>query len=349
MRRKYWIWLHVLVWSLLIISDTVSDFTRNTYYSYQGLSHDAILLGKYFLIATGFCSVAALCFYGSYLWVAPGLFVNKRYLKALGITVSLYIMLAGWRYVLEFHFFNPVLGFDNYTHPVSAVYYFSNIFWYYYPKYFIYGLMYFFAENWALNTTRQEALKKEKLITELAFLRSQINPHFLFNTINDIYALTYQHSEQAPEALLKLSELLRYMLRDSADNFTPLQSEIDYLNNLIELQRIGAKGNVYINFEIEGDPARQMVAPLLFVAFIENAFKHGILNEANEPINIHLKTTANSINLIVRNKISQSYKDTGGGIGLQNVKRRLELLYPGKYILEISDNQYYNVHLSLNL
>jgi LytS/YehU family sensor histidine kinase len=209
--------------------------------------------------------------------------------------------------------------------------------------------MYFFGESWVRSRNREQTLQKESLITELAFLRSQINPHFLFNTINDIYALTYQKSEQAPEALLKLSELLRYMLRESTDDLMPLQSEIDYLNNLIELQRISAKGNAYIDFEVEGYVGLQKVASLLFVAFVENAFKHGVLNDAASPVSIRLFVTYDCIDFTVKNRINNGQKDRTGGIGLINVKRRLELLYSSKHLLEVTADDEYIVHLQLQL
>jgi len=347
MKRKYLVWLHVLVWALLVVNNVVGEFTHVN--SYPLVNKGGSLLVKYIFIALGFHSVSALCFYGSYGLVSP-LFVRKCYWQAAVAAVLLLAALIGWRYVVEFLFFIPVLGFNNYSPgSVSVSYYINNVFWYYYPTYFIYGLMYFLAEIWIRDHNRQEALQKEKLITELAFLRSQINPHFLFNTINDIYALTYQRSEQAPEALLKLSEMLRYMLREGAGDLVPLQSEIDYLHNLIELQRIGAKGNAYINFEIKGQIGNQQLPSLLFIAFIENAFKHGILTNLADPVNILLNVSGDSIELTVSNKISHSQKDTTGGIGLQNVKRRLELLYPQKHALNIESNHHYVVHLKLNL
>lgn len=350
MKQKHIVLLHLLAWILLISNDVFPHFFDNGYAEFKALPKDATLFLKYTLIGIGFYSIAALCFYGSYLLVAPLLFLRKKYVKALFMAVLLLAALVGWRYVVEFWFLKPVLGFDNYKgRPVSAQYYIGNVFWYYYPKAFVYGLMYFFGESWLRTRNREQALQQEKLITELAFLRSQINPHFLFNTINDIYALTYQKSEKAPEALLKLSELLRYMLREGTDDFMPLQSEIDYLNNLIELQRIGAKGNAHINFEVEGYVGLQKVASLLFVAFVENAFKHGVLNDEATPVKIMLLVTNNAIDFTVSNKTNNNQKDKTGGIGLSNVKRRLELLYPGKHKLEVTTGDYYIAHLQLQL
>lgn len=350
MKRKYIVLLHVAAWLLLIINDILPNFGLNAYPTPQAQPKTLNVFLQELAITIGYHTVGALCFYGSCLVVAPYMFLKKRYVKALLLAIALWAALVGWRYILEFGIYKPVLGFDNYFgKQVPVSYYVMNIFWYYFPKFFVYGLAYFFAESWVRNRNRQESLQREKLATELAFLRSQINPHFLFNTINDIYALTYQKSDEAPEALLKLSELLRYMLREGAGDFVALQSEIDYLNNLVELQRIGAKGNAYIHFEIEGYVGTQQVASLLFVAFVENAFKHGVLNDPANPVAIRMHAFNDRIDFTVRNKNNHSRKDKTPGIGLANVKRRLELLYPGRHNLQITEGTEYIIHLTLQL
>lgn len=233
-------------------------------------------------------------------------------------------------------------------HPWPFQRYLSNIIIYYFPSYFVYGLMYFFAENWYKNNRRNQELQQEKLNTELAFLRSQINPHFLFNTINDIYSLTYQKSEQAPEALLKLSVMLRYMLREGNEDFMPLNREVEYLENIIALQRISAKGMAYINFTQEGYIGDQPIASLLFIAFVENAFKHGVWNDPQQPVEVYLHADNAGIIFSVSNKKNPGHKDSKGGIGLNNVQRRLQLMYPNKHQLTINNNaDFYTVNLIL--
>lgn len=234
MKRKYIIWLHVAVWALLILNHTVPIFQHNTFHSFKDLPHSLGLFIKYLLCEVGFSSITALCFYSNYLLVAPQLFVKRNYFKAALYIVLILIALICWRYMVEFWFFKPILGFDNYRgRAVTAEYYISNIFFYYFPAYFIYGIIYFFAENWYHTRQREQELEKEQAAAELVFLRSQINPHFLFNSINDIYALTSQRSDEAPVALLKLSEILRYMLREGNADLMPLQSEIRYLEKVI--------------------------------------------------------------------------------------------------------------------
>lgn len=351
MKRKYIILLHIVFWGLLILNASYNKFASNVFFSYRSGPHNAALYFKYLLIETGYTLIPVSCFYCSYLFIAPQFFVFKSYAKAVAYTILTVVFIIGLRYALEYGFFLPVLGFDNYRGHKWPLYEFArNVIFYYFPGYFIYGFIFFFVENWYKNNRRHQELQKEKLTTELAFLRSQVNPHFLFNAINDIYALTYQRSEQAPEALLKLSAMLRYMLRDGNEDFMPLNREAEYLENVIALQRISAKGVAYVNFIQEGYIGDQPIASLIFIAFVENAFKHGVLNDPENPVEIYLHADNAGIVFSVSNKKNNSLKDGTGGIGLNNVRRRLELTYAGKHELVIKDNEgFYTVNLVLKL
>ncbi|MFA6248251.1 MAG: histidine kinase [Mucilaginibacter sp.] len=351
MKKKYIILLHIMFWVLLIINTSYNKYTINLFSSYLSVPHDANLYIKYLLIETGYTSILACCFYCSYLFIAPQFFVFKNYVKAALYTACTIVFIIVLRYVLEYGLFLPVLGFDNYKgHKWPLTDFARNVIFYYFPGYFIYGLIFFFVENWYKNSRRHQELQKEKLTTELAFLRSQVNPHFLFNAINDIYALTYQKSEQAPEALLKLSVMLRYMLRDGNEDFMPLNREAEYLENVIALQRISAKGVAYVNFIQEGYIGDQQIASLIFIAFVENAFKHGVLNDQDNPVEIYLHADNAGIIFNVSNKKNNSLKDNTGGIGLTNVRRRLQLTYAGKHELTIKDQGgFYTVKLVLKL
>jgi two-component system LytT family sensor kinase len=347
MKRKLTIYLHIVAWSLMLFSDILFAYLREQASPGHASSH--LSLWKIVIIQIGYLVIPVFCFYCAYYFVAPQLLVTRKYFKAVLLFLLTITGAVALRYSLEYFFFLPVLGFDNYRgHPWPASDFIENVFWYYFPKYFIYGLMYFFAENWYKTRQLQQELQKEKSTAELAFLRSQLNPHFLFNTLNDIYSLTYQKSEQAPEAVLKLSELLRYMLREGTEDFMPLIQEIQYLETLIKLQLISAKGNAYIRMNADGVLGEHTVASLLFVSFVENAFKHGILNDPLNPVSIRLTAGVRNISFSISNKKNQDQKDKTGGIGLNNVRRRLELMYPDKHQLEIVDSkEHYNVNLLL--
>jgi two-component system LytT family sensor kinase len=350
MKRKYIILLHIACWGLLLVTN-LWQATSTSLFS-PSRSHEAGFYSffKYMVIEITYLLIPLSCFYGSYLVVAPQ-FVKKNYFKTILYAFLLLMFVIALRYLMEYKFFLPVFGFDNYNgHPYTISRFVANVFFYYFPAYFVYGLMYFFVEGWYKTRQNQQELQKEKAAAELTFLRSQINPHFLFNSINDIYSLTYQKSEDAPGALLKLSEILRYMLREGNEDFVPLEQEVKYIENVIELQRISAKGNAFINFDIEGYIGIQKMAALLFIAFVENAFKHGVWNDATHPIQINLDASNDKIQFGIRNKKNNDLKDKTGGIGLNNVRRRLELIYPGKHQLDINaEAEFYTVNLKLQL
>jgi two-component system LytT family sensor kinase len=207
-----------------------------------------------------------------------------------------------------------------------------------------------FSIDWFLNERVQRDLETQRLTAELAFLKSQINPHFLFNSLNSIYSLAYQKSDTTPEAILKLSEIMRYMLYESNDNKVDLEKELLYLQNYIDLQKIRFGNKAFVDFKITGEVGNQKIVPLLLIAFIENAFKHGVASDASSPIKLFINLDGSKLHFYMENKKHMNNRDMEGGVGLNNVKRRLDLLYPGKYTLTIQDEtEIYTCELSLVL
>jgi LytS/YehU family sensor histidine kinase len=195
-------------------------------------------------------------------------------------------------------------------------------------------------------------LEKEKLEAELNFLKSQIHPHFLFNTLNNLYALTLIKSEKAPDVVIKLSELLDYMLYNSNEKVVNLQKEINQLQGYIELEKIRYGDRLDIIFDIQGDLSGKYIAPMILIPFLENSFKHGTSQSINSPfIKITLNVNDKEMNFNIRNSYSPEKSDNINltvGIGLKNVQRRLELLYSGKHRLDITYNQsFFEVDLTL--
>jgi len=197
------------------------------------------------------------------------------------------------------------------------------------------------------------SIEKEKLDTEIKFLKSQINPHFLFNVLNNIYTLTVVKSDNAPANLMRLSEMLRYMLYDTNNGKVPLQKEIDYLENYISLASLKDSRGLNIKVDLDKSKAGLKIAPLLLIPFVENAFKHSNIEDSkNGFINISLRTKNKILEFNIKNSIPNVAfkKDKIGGIGLPNTKQRLELLYPNKHILHISNSgKVYSVYLKLDL
>jgi len=216
--------------------------------------------------------------------------------------------------------------------------------------------VYCVMDDWIRVQREKKKLQSETMQTELKFLRSQINPHFLFNTLNSLYAHTLRKSDEAPNIVLRMSEMMRYMLYESNEKTVFLTQEINYLENYLELERLRLSDNMKITFEINGDAGKLKIAPLIFIPFVENAFKHGPNSSLQDGfIDIKIEIDATNLHLkVTNNKGHRTKKDIegkrSGGIGLNNVKRRLELLYPNRYNLNISDtNNEYGIELNIEL
>jgi len=214
-----------------------------------------------------------------------------------------------------------------------------------------------FAYRLLLLWFQQEKIRKElenqKLQAELSFLKMQVNPHFLFNALNNIYSLAVmEKSKKTGDSIMKLSDLMRYVLyeKEDAENKVSLIKEIRHINSYIDLEKLRHPGDIYINFSIEGEVGDKRVAPLLLFPLIENACKHGILTDPHKPVTIQLQVADHSLDFCIENYINSYQKDKIGGIGIQNVQKRLELLYGKACKLDIkeSDEKFVvNLHLPL--
>lgn len=276
--------------------------------------------------------------------------IFERYFRKSKWQMLLYLILSvgviiSMRYSIEEIVYPWLFGFRNYYPNTTLLYYYiDNI--YFAVLYGAFGIVYFFVQNEHQHRLKQARLMLANKQTELSFLRSQVNPHFLFNSLNSIYSLVYHQSDQSLAAIARLSDLLRYMLYDTNEK-VPLQKELEYIEKYIELQQMRFESALPARMEITGNPGNAHVPPLLLIPFVENAFKHGDTSNGNR---IHIKLQANEalIHFHISNAVSQRQKDAGGGIGLENVQRRLELLYPGQYTLQVQKtNELFEVELEI--
>lgn len=207
-----------------------------------------------------------------------------------------------------------------------------------------------FAVDWFSDERVQRNLESEKKDMELQFLKSQLNPHFLFNSLNNIYSLAYQKSDKTADAILKLSEIMRYMIYESNDSWVSLDKEIQYVESYVELQKLRFKDGAAVEITINGVIDGQKIVPLILISFVENAFKHGVANDHGDPIKINIIANQKILHFSVSNKKSAANKDAIGGVGLNNVERRLQLLYPDRYKLNIvNSSTHYTTELMLDL
>jgi two-component system LytT family sensor kinase len=207
-----------------------------------------------------------------------------------------------------------------------------------------------FTTDWFSNERIQRNLESEKKDMELQFLKSQLNPHFLFNSLNNIYSLAYQKSDKTADAILKLSEIMRYMIYESNDSWVQLNKEVEYVQSFVELQKLRFKDGAAVEIKINGEIDGQKIVPLILISFVENAFKHGVANDPTDPIRINIIANQKILHFSVSNKKSKTNKDAMGGVGLNNVERRLQLLYPERYKLNIVNSAtHYTTELMLDL
>ncbi len=202
-----------------------------------------------------------------------------------------------------------------------------------------------FTLDWFGNEQQRKDLENQRLTSELAFLKTQINPHFLFNTLNSLYALSIKGSPDTPEGIMKLSQLMRYMLYESGRGRVYLVKELEAIGYYIHLQRLRMPAHVPIAYEVQGEVGDKLIEPMLLLPLVENVFKHGLTHIA-----ICLEVRDRQLVLRTRNSLRKVPVGGAGGIGLQNLRRRLQLLYAGKHALALEEKEgMFHVSLVLEL
>lgn len=285
--------------------------------------------------------IGAFGFYTAYYLIAPYVLHKAKSVKiALGI-ITLLLIPAIFLYLLSF-FFQEIDQISLFiAYPILVL--FSII-----------GALFRVWKYGKIKDMQNAQLERKTLETQLNLLKTQINPHFLFNTINNIDVLIESDPKVASKYLRKLGDLLRFMLyRVNEEDKIPLTDEIEYLGKYIDLQKIRSVNPNFVNFTIEGNPSSINIAPMIFIVFVENAFKHVGDKKKDKAIELKLRITPDKLCFTSRNTIKKIIEDKNGkegGIGLTSVKQRLDLIYKDDYELDIrSDGDYYKVTLEIEL
>lgn len=346
--------MHILAWFLLIILPQliIDRYWGSSNYFAWGFYLNAALYG--------------ILFYANYLWLVPQFYFKGKkptyILSAIGVIAVLYFVSM---YVNNNFIHTPERDkvfreiFDKMVkenviprQPFRQlqVYYFILISLV--VTGFSLGLK--IIEQHAETEKRQKELEKEKLNSELAFLKNQVSPHFFFNTLNNIYSLIEINAKDAQESVLKLSKLMRYLLYESEHGETLLCSEIDFMNHYIDLMKLRLSKKVELQVDLVQPENNIKIPPLLFIPFIENAFKHGISYRDKSFIHIKMNVEKDNIKFSCINSLGQqsdkNQEENHSGIGLENVKKRLSLLFPGKHNLKIDkSNMDYSVSLEIEI
>jgi hypothetical protein len=302
---------------------------------------------------------AALVFYLGYLWLVPDLFLRDKrlayFLVLAAIILAIYFLSSvieqNWLFNSEFAKKTGEEGSKEGGIPHRAFGFFNHVVSSVLLSGFAMGLG--VLDKLKQNEKKRKELEKEKLNSELAFLKSQVSPHFFFNTLNNIYTLIGIDTEEAQDAVLKLSKLMRYLLYDSEGSNSRLSDEINFMNHYIDLMKLRINRKVDLTVDLPGNVPELSIPPLLFIAFIENAFKHGVSYREQSFIRIRMDVDEAQIRFEARNSIGRSGtegENKHSGIGLENVKKRLDLLYPGLHELKITESpEEFAVCLTINL
>jgi len=311
--KKLFVRIHVVCWIVLSLLVALQQSQDNSYW----LS-----------LTVGFILTAMYVFYGHFFLLNRYSGKEKRgayYLRLTGITLT-----APFIYLL-FHY--------RKLDTVDLLYYIIILISFV-PIFLFLSWLARVTENLVINTVKKEQLEKQAVQSELYYLKSQINPHFLFNTLNNIHTLVYKQAPAAPEAVIQLASLMRYMIYESNSPMVPLTREMEYLNDYVSLQQLRYKQSPVVDLKIEGEIEACQVAPLLFIHLLENAYKHSPARLNAGDLKVWVDVTKDVLTFSVQNPVGKNPVqdlEIPGGIGLPNVRKRLALLYPGQHTLEIQN------------
>lgn len=335
MRRTLTVFsIHSLIWLLII---GVPVMINAMFLESQG---PGFYLPPPFWVSVG---LLVVIYYLNYYVFIPQFLFNRKYVIYTIILVGLFFfMMKAIGLFIEIFDSRPPSRVDEREAQRLLSMLITNVF-----------LMYitvFFASIALRMANRWQQTEQERYKAQLSYLTSQINPHFLFNTLNSIYGMTIVAAPKAADMVGKLSEMMRYSLNSSRNEMVSLNEELAYLRGYIELQKVRLDEHILLNVSIDEDQAGLMIAPLILLPFIENAFKYGVNAEQNSKINIHLKLERSKLKLIVFNNKVDIDKEhlKKSGFGIENTKKRLELIYAEKHELELIETNYdFTVKLTL--
>ncbi len=348
MKRSVEIAIHVVffLFATLFVLLLYEFVTRS--YEFQSGDRESLLPLRFFwqfeqtrremLMIVNFALIYGLfTFYAFYAFFKPRLFDKKRYGLFIGAILLWIGALVMYRaYIMKDMYYPPLIVRDILI-PVVFI---------------VSGTAFRFFRDWFSDQKQKEILQKQNLQTQLDLLKARINPHFLFNTINNIDVLIKKDPSTASKYLYKLSDTLRYVLYETQDDEIPLKKEVEEMEKFIDLQKIRTRNQEYVNFNLKGTIKDQKIAPMIFMTFVENAVKYTLNKKIKYAIDITLEVFENSVQFRCKNYYGQRENavNNGNGLGLDLIKQRLELLYGGRFELHTGrQKEWYHIDLKINL
>lgn len=286
----------------------------------------------------------------NYRWLCPETLAKKRMLLFLEGIIILIFLFAGLRYIFDEVIVYHITGFHNYPDRtrVFGFYVFDNA--YYSLKAILFSTSLYLLFLYSENKDKVFQLQLENRKAELRISRSQLGPHFLFNTLNSFYVELLEKQPETAKDIHKLSELLRFVTYESQQDYMPLSKDIKLIKDYIYFFQKRFENNLFVDFSIEGIVTDQQIPTMVLINFIENVFKHGVVNDISAPAKIKLSISVTHIELITKNKITPSERYDERGIGSKGVKKRLEILFENNYTLNYkTEKEYFNAYLKMPL
>ena len=295
-----------------------------------------------YIVVLNFISFEYTLSFFKFTWKRILLYILLLWLHLMLYSFGLY----AWRYIgILLHIYTPLVTFPSVEKGVETQMPFSV------ASIFFFGVIRHIYDYQKLKEAAQK-LRIEKQEAELNYLKSQTNPHFLFNTLNNIYSLARDKSDLAPESILRLSKILRFMLYETSSDYIAIEQELKIISDYISLEKLRYDDTLYINFNYDVEDMKQALPPLLLVPLVENAFKHGVSETRNHPfIDIHLEVNKRQLAFFVKNS-TDKYSDESAvdeKIGLSNLRRQLELLYSDYQLIVEKSNSVFTATLKINL
>ncbi len=329
--------IHILIWGVayyLILNyvNTISDFRKD-----KGPFWLAILFGML---------MNQVIFYSTAFFIVPRFLRLKKIMFLIFTLIGAFVIINLFESFIDYYWLVGFFSSESESYLSYLGYNATSSFFI-----LLLGLSYALIKYWFQSEKMKRILYEEKLSTEMAFLKSKINPHFLFNVLNSFYAKALKNNvPELADGIAKLAELMRYMVYETNEDKVALKKEIHHLKNFIQVYqlRIADDDKVFINFNIEGDTESVNISPMLLIPFVENAIKHGIDPKTKSIIDISLEVTKKKLRFKVANTIHQGaygLTDESSGFGLENLKKRLSILYPNTYTLETNEEKGYFISL----
>ena len=330
---------HILLWIALLI------------YFFVNQKHLIEIGGTAYFLKETFIKIITLAFltYANLSFLIPVFLKRKKYLLysiLILLIIAVYVSIHNYQ---DLYYYKTLLEVPGYNYFSSTLPNFSNA-----VLFICFGVALKLSKQFYLQQQQMQAVKVEKLDAELKYLKAQINPHSVFNSINSVFSLIDKRNTEARAALAKFSEILRYQLYECGQDKIGIDKELNYLSNFIQIQELRKGKNLVVDFNVSGNVKGFQIAPLLIAPFVENAFKYlSSYEEKENKIEIILDVFDNEFQMKVENTCDTISSETDllqGGIGLTNVRRRLELMYPQKFDLKIEKTEtHFSVLLNLQI